>query len=87
MEIIEKEHLRRDVARESAFREKHPRLWCELEKARKGRNRETAALNRRLRAEGLRPVRLEPSLEQRVKKLQQLDARESARTATRTKRS
>jgi hypothetical protein len=63
LEIIEEEHLRRDVARESEFREKYPRSWDELEKARKSRNRETAALNRRLRAERLRPVRLEPSLE------------------------
>ena len=39
MEIIEKEYLRRDIARESAFREKHPRLWGELEQARKSRNR------------------------------------------------
>ena len=87
MAIIEEEHLRRDVAQETAFREKYPRSWADLDKARKSRNRETAALNRRLRAEGLRPVRLEPSLEQRVKKLQQLDARESARTATPRKRS
>jgi hypothetical protein len=87
LEIIEEEHLRRDIARHSALREKHPDLWGELEQARKSRNRETGALNRRLRAEGLRPVKLEPSLEQRVKKLQQLDARESARTATPRKRS
>jgi hypothetical protein len=87
IQIIEEEHLRRDIARHSALREKHPDLWGELEKVRKSRNRETAALNRRLRAEGLRPVRLEPSLEQRVKKLQQLEARESARTATPRKRS
>ena len=35
----------------------------------------------------LRPIGLEPSPAQRVKKLQQLEARENARTATRAKRS
>ena len=87
IQILEEEHLRREVARASALREQHPSVWRELEKTRRIRNRETAALNRRLRAEGLRLVKLEPSLEQRVKKLQQLDARESARTATPRKRS
>jgi len=46
-----------------------------------------AAINRRLRAEGLQPVELEPSLAQRVKKLQQLEARNTAESARRTTRS
>jgi hypothetical protein len=41
----------------------------------------TMILNRRLRAEGLRPVALDLSLAERVKKLRQLAARNSAGTA------
>jgi hypothetical protein len=84
--IIEEEHLRSQVARHSALRKENPVLWCKPEMDRRARNRDTAALNRKLRAEGLHPVELEPSLAQRMKKLQQLDARETAETATRRKR-
>jgi len=85
-EIIEAEHLRRQVARHSLLQQENPILWRKLEMERRARNRQTAVLNRRLRAEGLHPVELEPSLAQRMKKLQQIDARESTRTATRTTR-
>jgi hypothetical protein len=85
-EIIEEERLRRQVARQSLLRQENPILWRKLEMDRRARNREKAVLNRRLRAEGLHPVELEPSLAQRMKKLQQIDARESTRTATRTTR-
>jgi hypothetical protein len=85
--IIKEEFFRRQVADHSMIQIEQPALWQALEKGRLELNRETALLNRRLRAEGLRPIELEPSLPQRVKKLQQLDARKSARTATRAKRS
>jgi hypothetical protein len=47
-------------------------------------NRKATFLNQRLRAEGLEPVALGLSLTQRVKKLRQLEARNSARSAMRT---
>jgi hypothetical protein len=80
-EILKEHFLRQDVARFDALRRENPTLWREVETGRRARNRDTAALNRRLRAEGLSPVELEPSLAQRVKKLKQIEARERARTA------
>jgi hypothetical protein len=85
-DIIE-EHLRRRIARDGTLRRRDPTEWKDREKGRLARNRETAAINRRLRAEGLRPIELEPSFERRVKKLQQLEAPNRARTATRKTRS
>ena len=82
-EILEEERLRSRVAEDTALQRENPARWREIEKVRRVRNRETSALNRRLRAEGLRPMELEPSLEQRVKKLQQLEARTRAISATR----
>ena len=58
----------------------NPTLWRAIEKDRRVRNQETSALNRRLRAEGLRPVKLEPSLDQCLKKLKRLESRTRART-------
>jgi hypothetical protein len=81
MKILEEEYLRRNVAREERLRAENPALWQELDLARQARNQDSAAVNRRLRAEGLRPVALEPSLGQRVKKLQQLEARNKAESA------
>jgi hypothetical protein len=83
MEILEEEFLRRDVARAEALRKDNPAAWRQIESCRRARNRETAALNRRLRAEGLRPVALELSLARRVKKLQQIAARNHAKSAKR----
>jgi hypothetical protein len=84
--IIDEEHLRRLIARDGALQRDDPAEWEKREKSRLARNRETAAINRRLRAEKLRPIELEPSFEQRVKKLQQLEARNRAGTATRETR-
>jgi hypothetical protein len=86
-DIIEAERLRRKVARDTDFRNEHPGLWRRLDRERLERNRETAALNRRLRSEGFRPIALEPSLAQHARKLQRLDAREKAGTATSLRRS
>jgi hypothetical protein len=86
-EILEEHSLRRQVARDEALRNENPALWRQLEISRRARNRETAALNRRLRADGLRPVELELSLAQRVKKLRQLEARNKAESAKQTMRS
>jgi hypothetical protein len=85
-EILEEHFLRRDVARDEALRAENPVLWRQLETGRRARNREKATLNRRLRAEGLTPVDLEPSLAQRVKKLRQLEARNKAESARRPTR-
>jgi hypothetical protein len=85
-DIIEEEHLRRQIARDGALRRNDPTEWKDGEKG-LARNCETAAINRRLRADGLRPIELEPSFERRVKKLQQLEAPNRARTATRKTRS
>jgi hypothetical protein len=82
-DIVEEEQLRRRVARDTALRRDDPTQWRAREQERRARNQETSALNRRLRAEGLPPMELEPSLEQRVKKLQQLEARTGAESATR----
>ena len=79
--IIDEDHLRREVAREEALRKERPDLWREREDQRRARNRERIELNRRLRAEGCRPVELAPSLKQRLKKLQQIEARRRAATA------
>jgi hypothetical protein len=86
MEILEEEFLRRDVARDEALRQENPSLWRHMESGRRARNRETAALNRRLRAEGLRPIEPQLSLAQRVKKLQRLEALNKAKSAKRAKR-
>ena len=86
-DIIAEEHLRRHIARDSALRRDDPAEWERREKSRLARNLETAAINRRLRSEGLRPIDLEPPLAQRVKELKQLEARNRARTATSKTRS
>jgi hypothetical protein len=82
-EILEEHFLREAVARDEALRAGNPTLWRQMETGRRERNRKNAVLNRRLRAEGLQPVALEPSLAQSVKKLKQIEARERARTASR----
>ena len=81
--IIEEEELRRQVARDNALRQRDPAEWKRREQSRLTRNRDAAAINRRLRSERLQPIELEPSLSQRVKKLQQLEARNHAESATR----
>jgi hypothetical protein len=86
-DIVEEEHVRRRLAQDTILRRDNPARWRELEKARRARNRETSALNRRLRAEGLQPLELEPSFEQRVKKLQRLEASTRAQSATRKRAS
>jgi hypothetical protein len=86
MDILQEEFLRRDVARDEALRKENPALWRRLESGRRARNRETAALNRRLRAEGLRPIEPQLSMSQRVKKLQRLEASNKAKSAKRATR-
>ena len=81
--IIEEHDLRREIAREEALRRDAPDWWHRVEKGRVARNREHAELNRKLRAAGCRPVASEPSLTQKMKKLQQLEARNRAETETR----
>ena len=82
MHIVEEYRLRREIARNQATRREEPEVWRRLEAARLERNRDCAELNRLLRAAGCRPVDLEPSLGQKLKKLQRLAARVRAETAT-----
>ncbi len=56
-EIIEAEHLRRQVARHSSLQQENPVLWRQLETDRRAQDRETAALDRRLRAGRASPSR------------------------------
>ena len=79
--IIEEHYLRQAIAREEALRRDRPDLWRHAEAGRIARNRGQAELNRRLRAAGCRPVSTELSLKQKMKKLQQLEARNRAETA------
>jgi|SRR5687768_16259149 len=79
--IIEEHHLQQSIARDDAFRKEHPDLWQRADEARIARNKAQGELNRKLRAAGCKPVMLEPSLRQRVRKLQQLQARNRAETA------
>ncbi len=81
--IIEEDHLRREIAEQEALRRDRPDVWRGRERIRRARRRESAALARRLRAAGLPPPALEPSLTQKVKKLQQLEARNRAELETR----
>ena len=85
--IIEVHYLQQAIAREAALRAEHPDLWRRAEDARLARNRSQAGLNRVLRAAGCKPVETELSLKQKMKKLQQLEARNRAEIASlRTRR-
>jgi hypothetical protein len=80
--IIEEERLRLAIARDDAFRAESPEAWRRVEIARRAENRNVAAINRRLRALGLKPMRLSPSLGRRRQE-RRLQARNAAIIATR----
>ena len=80
--IIEEHYLRQAIAREEAFRRENPDLWSRADAARLTRNRSQTELNQKLRAAGCTPVAMELSLKQKMKKLQQLEARNRAETAS-----
>ncbi len=80
--IIEVHYLQQAIAREAALRAEHPDLWRRAEDARLARNKSQAGLNRALRAAGCKPVETELSLKQKMKKLQQLEARNRTEIAT-----
>ena len=82
MRIIEEHYLRREIAREEAFRRENPDLWSRADAARVTRNQSQTELNRKLRAARCAPVAMELSLKQKMKKLQQLEARNRAETAS-----
>jgi hypothetical protein len=81
-DIMDAEFLRQSIEREEALRKENPSIWRQIDERRRARNRENAALNRPLRAAGLRPVRLQLSLGQMVKKLQRLEARRRTESAS-----
>ena len=79
--IIEEHRLKEAIKREEEFRRQHPDLWRRADALRIARNRAQAELNRRLRAAGCRPVTMDPSLQQMMKKLHHLEARNRAEIA------
>ena len=81
MRIIEEHHLQKAIASEDALRGTHPELWRKMEAARVTRNLELAELNRTLRSAGCRPVALEPSLRQKMKKLHRMQSPNRAELA------
>lgn len=83
--IIEEHHLQRSVAQEDALRSTRPDLWRHLDAERVARNLALTELNRKLRSAGCRPVALEPSLMQKVKKLRRIQALNRAALAIATK--
>jgi hypothetical protein len=85
--IIEEDHLQQSIARDEVLRNEHPDLWQRADAARLARNKAQDELNRKLRAAGCKPVMIEPSLKQKMKKLQQLQAQNRAETASFRKRS
>ena len=84
--IIEAHYLQQAIARERALRAEHPDLWRRAEDSRIARNKTQAGLNRSLRAAGCKPVDTEPSLKQKIKILQQLQAQNRAEIALSRKR-
>jgi hypothetical protein len=80
--IIEVHYLQQAIAREESLRAEHPDLWRRAEDARIARNKAQAGLNRALRAAGCQPVETELSLNEKRKKLQQLEAENRAEIAT-----
>ena len=85
--ILEEERLRRSIERDERSREARPGVWRICEEARRAENREIAKTNRRLRAIGLEPVRLQPSLSQCRQELQRLQQSNEAKIAAFQKRS
>jgi hypothetical protein len=85
MRIIEEHHLQQAIAREDAMRSTDPELWRKVEAARVTRNLDLAELNRKLRSAGCRPVTLEPSLRQKLKKLRRMQALNRAELAIATR--
>ena len=76
--IIEEERLRLGIERDEAFRNRNPAAWRQVELTRRTANKDTTEINRRLRALGLTPMRLSPSLGLRRQELRHLQARNAA---------
>jgi hypothetical protein len=81
MRIIEEHQLREQIEREEAIRRDRPDSWRRMEAERIARNRADSALNQKLGEAGCQPVAAELSLKQKMKKLQQLEARNRAESA------
>jgi hypothetical protein len=82
-QIIDADVLRREIASDEKVRREQPAVWRDLEQRRLARNRETIELNRQLRAAGCEPMTLRPSLAQKLKMLQRLEASNLAEIAER----
>lgn len=79
--ILEEDHLRRKIADDEGVQRTRPDLWRRLEAERRAENTVIAATNERLRAAGLAPVRLRPTLARRRQNLQRLERRNAAEIA------
>ena len=83
--IIEEHHLQKAVAREDDLRSTRPELWRQVDAERIASNLALTELNRKLRSAGCRPVALEPSLQQKMKKLQRIQDLNRAELASATR--
>ena len=75
MSILQDERLRRELTQAEEIQRTEPARWRSLEAARRARNSEEVATNRRLHSLGLPPIRPELSLAQRRQELQRLQRR------------
>ena len=73
--ILDEERLQRQLTSDEEIQQSEPARWKSLEAARRARNREAAAMNRRLSSLDLAPVRPDLSLAQRRQELQRLQRR------------
>jgi len=80
--IIEEHRLRTEVERDERARRESPDYWRWRENLRLQGDRADVELNRKLREAGCRPVPRSLTLAEKVKKLQQLEARNRAEIAT-----
>ena len=85
--ILDEERLQRAIASDEELRRTRPDVWQSREAERRAENGEIAATNRRLRALGLEPLRLQPSLAQRRQELQRLQQKNVAEIAAFTAKS
>lgn len=79
--ILQEERLQRDLARDEELQRNRSDLWRSLEAARRAANHADKAVNARLRALGLKPIRPRMSLSQRRQELRRLHERNVAAIA------
>ena len=80
-DIIEEDRLRREVERHEEMQSNAPKVWDWMEERRLASNRETDAINRRLRRLGLELIALRPSFAEVRQELQRLERSNAAAIA------